>query len=112
MLEQMMRLLDWNRRSYLRNKALTPKAKVVPGGGAVFSPQYDPVIKAYLRLGGGVDLQRIRGISTRGASDEVQRSIGPNLATVFPKKGGIAPRAAPKLKAVNAASMHLPLEPS
>jgi hypothetical protein len=105
MLEQMMRLLDWSCRSYLRSKALTPKAKVVPGGGAVFSPQYDPVIRAYLRLGGGVDLQGIRSISTRGASDEVQRSLGPNLTTVFPKKGAIAPRAAPKLKAVNAASM-------
>jgi hypothetical protein len=100
MLDQKMRLLDWGKRSYFRNKVLTPKAKVVPGGGAVSSPQYDPVMKVYLRLGAGGDLRRARRISTGGASDQVQEAIGPILATVFPERGAIAAPKMPSYLAV------------
>ena len=100
MLKEALGPLGWERRNYYREKALRPKVREVPGGGAVFSIQIDPAIDAALKAGFSIDLERIRAIGTRGADEEVRKALGASLRSVFPSKGLIALKAAPKLRAL------------
>jgi hypothetical protein len=92
--------LGWEWRDYYREKALKPKIREVPGGGAVFSIQIDPAIDAALKAGFSIDLERIRATRTGGADEEVREALGASLQSVFPRKGLVALKAAPKLRAL------------
>ena len=92
--------LGWKWRDYYREKALKPKIREVPGGGAVFSIQIDPAIDAALKAGFSIDLERIRATRTGGADEEVREALGASLQSVFPRKGLVALSAAPKLRAL------------
>jgi len=100
MLKSALGSLGWEWRDYYREKALKPKIREVPGGGAVFSIQIDPAIDAALKAGFSIDLERIRATSTAGSEEEVREALGASLESVFPRKGLVALKAAPKLRAL------------
>ena len=100
MLKGALESLGWEWRDYYREKALKPKIREVPGGGAVFSIQIDPAIDAALKAGFSIDLERIRATRTAGSEEEVREALGASLESVFPRKGLVALKAAPKLRAL------------
>ena len=90
--------LDWSKRDFYRAKGLEPKIRNVPGGGAVFSTQIDPVMQKAIREGFRLKLDWIRATSTITADHEIQEALGRNLTTTFPAHGMVSLKAAPKLK--------------
>jgi len=98
MLIQGLGQLDWSKREFYRAKGLQPKIRHVPGGGAVFSTQIDPVMEMAIQEGFKLNLDWIRNTSTITADQEIKEKLGHNLTSIFPTHGMVALKAAPKLK--------------
>ena len=100
MITKGLRAMDWQTRDYYRAKGLQDKIRNIPGGGAVFSTQIDPVMQAIMRSGFKIDLTSIRATLTNMADTEIKTALGDDLTSVFPKNGMVALMAAPKIKAM------------
>ena len=98
--QNLLTIIDWQKRDYYRSKGLQDKIRSVPGRRAVFSVGIDPVMKTLYRAGFKIDLAAIRATSTVTADDDVRKALGDNLCSVFSKTGMIALKAAPKPKAL------------
>ena len=98
MLIQGLGNLDWPKREFYRAKGLQPRIRHLPGGGAVFRTQIDPVMQMAIRQGFKPNLNCIRTTSTITADQEIKEALGHNLTSIFPTHGIVALKVAPKMK--------------
>ena len=98
MLKQGLGNLDWPKREFYRAKGLQPRIRHLPGGGAVFRTQIDPVMQMAIRQGFKPNLNCIGTTSTITADQEIKEALGHNLTSIFPTHGIVALKVAPKMK--------------